>query len=310
MKPIVSIVLCTYNNADSLQLTLTQLAQQQVPDAKDIEIIVVNNNSSDHTEAVIKPFLSHSLFSFRYLFEKHQGLSLARNTGVAGAQGDYVLFTDDDAEIPGHWVNAYLKTIQHHHPDCLYSKINIIWDRPKPWWFLPEYNSCFVGLNYGDSLLHISNIHREFYGKNFCIRKNVLQEMGGFDPKLGRNGNHLGAGEETLLYRRLITARKEVVYFPDAPIGHRLKPSEYQQKNIRKLFLDSASSQYYIATLVARKKILGRPLGLLLRASINLATALIKLPLSAVSLNKARVYYHLLCTRKNLVLIKLWISTP
>lgn len=309
MKPTLSIVLCTYNNANSLQLTLAQLAQQQVSDAQTIEIVVVNNNSTDFTEEVVAPFLTNQNIPFRYLVESRQGLSHARNTGLHQAQGSYILFTDDDADIPAHWANRYLQIIQQLQPDCLYSRIDVIWDQPKPWWYLPEYNSYFVGLNYGDSLLHVTDIHKEFYGKNFCVRKSLLQEFGGFDPKLGRHGITMGVGDETLIYRHLVTGKKKIIYFPDATVGHRLKPREYTQANIKKLFIDGAHSHYHIARLMARKKIMDRPLRFLVDAVINLGKSLVQLPLWAVSFNKPKYYYHYLCIRKNLLHIKLWIST-
>ncbi|HRH78530.1 MAG TPA: glycosyltransferase, partial [Cellvibrionaceae bacterium] len=54
MSPLISLVLCTYNNADSLKITLAQLAAQQLDQPHLVEFIVINNNSSDHTQAVIE----------------------------------------------------------------------------------------------------------------------------------------------------------------------------------------------------------------------------------------------------------------
>lgn len=306
MKPLISIVLCTYNNADSLIITLNQLALQQLNNRDDIEVIIVNNNSPDHTDTLVKKFVT-SQTNFRYFFEPRQGLSNARNTGLAEARGNYILFTDDDAEIEADWAQNYLDTIAQYQPDCLYSKIHIIWDQAKPWWFLPEYVPFFVGLDYGDQLLKVTDNHKEFYGKNFCVRAALLREMGGFDPNLGRNGTRLAAGEETLIYRSMVQQEKHLIYFPNAAVGHRLKTREYTVQNIKNLFIDGAYSSYHLATLSARKKILGRPLRLLIDACVNALTATIKLPWKLLTLNKARSYYHYLCLRRNLLLIKLWI---
>lgn len=307
MKPLISIVLCTYNNADSLSITLNQLAAMNQTEPNLVEIIVVDNNSPDHTAQVAQGFAARYP-QFQYYFEPRQGLSHARNTGLGKAQGDYILFTDDDAEIPAHWVDDYINIIRTHSPDCLYSKISIIWDKPKPWWFIPEYTACFVGLDYGDKVLDITDIHREFYGKNFCVRKTLLIELGGFDPNLGRNGTKLAAGEETLLYRKMIWANKKVIYFPSAGVGHRLKEREYSSDNIKKLFVDGAHSSHHIATLTARKKILGRPARMLIDSMINLLSAVLKYALARVKMNKTLSYYHYLCICKNLTLIKLWFT--
>ncbi|RYY77032.1 MAG: glycosyltransferase [Gammaproteobacteria bacterium] len=306
-NPILSVVLCTYNNADSLAITLQQLSGQELQHLENVEIIIVDNNSPDHTKAAFTEFSQTCPLANTYLFESRQGLSHARNTGVACARGDYILFTDDDAEIPKNWLSSYLEKIETYKPDCAYSRINIIWDKPKPWWFLPEYNPCFVIVDYGNHPLEITDVHREFYGKNFCIKKTTLLALGGFDPALGRNGTKLIAGEETLLYRNMIEQKRHLIYFPDAPVGHRLKEREYQADNIKKQFIDGAYSMHHLAKVTAKKKIFGRPS----RAIYKSTTALLKsvgfcLQYAATG-KKPEYYYHYLNVLKHLTFIKLWV---
>ena len=307
MTPLISIVLCTYNNAPSLNITLDQLARIIRSEQTHIEVIVVDNNSPDNTAFIAQKYTAENT-AFHYYFEPKQGLSHARNTGLEKAQGEYILFTDDDADIPAHWVTEYINAINQYSPDCLYSKIRIIWDKPKPWWFIPEYTACFVGLDYGDVVLEINDIHHEFYGKNFCVRKSLLIELGGFDPNLGRQGTKLAAGEETLLYRRLIWGNKKVIYFPSAEVGHRLKEREYSSDNAKKLFVDGAHSSHHIATLTARKKIMGRPARMLVDAVRNLVGSALLLAIESIKMNKTKRYYYYLCVCKNLTLIKLWFK--
>jgi glucosyl-dolichyl phosphate glucuronosyltransferase len=306
-KPIISVVICTYNNADSLAITLQQLSAQITQQKENIEIILVDNNSPDHTKEVYCKFSQGTSIASSYLFEARQGLSHARNTGVANAQGKYILFTDDDAEIPPYWLDAYLQQIENNNPDCLYSRINIIWDKAKPWWFLPEYTPCFVGVDYGNQSLIISDIHKEFYGKNFCIKKLLVLELGGFDPALGRNGGKLIAGEETLLYRKMVEQKRCLLYFPDAPVGHRLKDREYQAENIKKQFIDGAYSTHHIAKIMARKKFLGRPTRALVDSLVALAKSCVLGARYKIAGKKPEGYYHYLNILKNLTFIKLWI---
>lgn len=307
MKPLISIVLCTYNNADSLEETLNQLANLHQREHNLTEIIIVDNNSPDHTATIALAYANNSS-QFHYYFEPKQGLSHARNTGLQNARGEYILFTDDDAEIPANWIDEYINTIHSLSPDCLYSKINIIWDKPKPWWFISEYTACFVGLDYGDTVLEITDIHREFYGKNFCVRKSILVDLGGFDPNLGRQGTKLAAGEETLLYRKMIWSGKKVIYFPSAGVGHRLKEREYTSENIKKLFVDGAYSSHHIAKITARKKIWGRPARMLFDSIKNLLNASLHFAIAFITMNKAKRYYYYLSLCKNVTLIKLWFG--
>ena len=159
-------------------------------------------------------------------------------------------------------------------------------------------------------MLEITDIHREFFGKNFCVRKALLVALGGFDPNLGRQGTKLAAGEETLLYRKMIWSGKKVVYFPSAGVGHRLKEREYSSQNIRKIFVDGAYSSYHIAKVTARKRIMGRPARLLLDSMISLLRATVQYVLASIKKNRARRYYHYLCICNNATLIRLWIKAP
>lgn len=304
---IISLVICTYNNAASLAITLHQLAQQITTNRNAIEIIIVDNNSPDNTQQICADFIRTCPLQAHYIFEGRQGLSHARNTGVDSAQGEYILFTDDDADLPVNWLETYVQQISTSKPDCLYSRINIIWDKAKPWWFLPEYTPCFVGVNYGDQPIVVTDIHREFYGKNFCMKKSLILALGGFDPALGRNGAKLIAGEETLLYRRMVEQKKYLLYFPDAPVGHRLKEREYLAENIKKQFIDGAYSSYHIANIMARKRILGRPLQALVASLTVLAKSTPRCVYYWLIKKRPECFYHQLNILRQLTFIRLWV---
>jgi glucosyl-dolichyl phosphate glucuronosyltransferase len=306
-KMQLSIVLCTYNNADSLNKTLSQLSKQKYNSDQIVEIIIVDNNSTDDTSTVID-FYSKSNPCFLKVFEPKQGLSYARNAGIKQSTGEYILFTDDDAELPPNWINAYLNIINAWNPDCCYSKITVIWDNPKPWWYCNKFGAFFVELDHGNSVKQIQDNYHEFFGKNFCVKKSEIVNMGGFDPQLGRIGNKLGVGEETILYRKLVSTKKKIFYFPDAGVGHRLKDKEYTEEHITKLFIDGAYSAYHLAYLTSNKKILNRPLGILVRS----IKAIITIPSVMIyyMLERKRVlyFYHKLILKKNIKLLRIWLQ--
>ena len=306
----LSIILCTYNYASSLGRTLNEINQCLIPPDCDVELLCVDNKSSDNTRQVVNAACKHSSFSFQYLYEENQGLSYARNLGLAAATGDYILFTDDDAQINSGWIVNYCNSIQHEQPDCLYSQIFIIWDKPKPWWYLKEYAPFFVHLDYGAESTLIADYQHEFFGKNFCIRRALLNEFGGFDPRLGRCGDKLIAGEETLIYKRLIAGNYKVMYFPSATVGHRLKAREYELENMKKMYSDSAYSLFHISKMTATKKILGRPI-------YPLKLSILQLPLHIMALlgyalvgRRARMVYHYFLAIKYFKVIWLWLLNP
>ncbi|RYG19946.1 MAG: glycosyltransferase family 2 protein, partial [Chitinophagaceae bacterium] len=130
---LISIVICTYNNSKSLGETLESFIAQKNYDAEKMELLIIDNNSSDDTKDIVQAMIPRIACKTHYIFEEKQGLSNARNAGINNAMGEYILFTDDDAELPDNWLQKYAQQINTYSPDCIFSKIEVIWDKPKPW---------------------------------------------------------------------------------------------------------------------------------------------------------------------------------
>jgi glycosyltransferase involved in cell wall biosynthesis len=259
MKPLISLVLSTYNNATSLELSLLQLAAQQIVDPNQVEFIIVNNNSSDRTNSVIE-HMDFGVFHHQYFTETRQGLSHARNKGVENAQGDYILFTDDDAELSLDWIQNYLNHLKENPVDCVFGKIEVIWDKPKPWWYDERYKGYFAVIDHGNEAFKVTSSRYPFYGKNFCVKKTIINEVGGFDPRLGRKGNDLTGGEECVIFDYLLKKNGSIWYYPDITVGHRLKDREYTQENIARQHIACAKPIVILSYNAIGKKIFGRNL--------------------------------------------------
>src|SRR5262245_56199272 len=98
----VSVVLSMYNRSERLPAALEALLNQrgEVP----YEIIVVDNNSSDDTAAVVHRTASRAEGRVQYAFEPRQGLSHGRNAGIALARSPIIAFTDDDVRVSSDWI--------------------------------------------------------------------------------------------------------------------------------------------------------------------------------------------------------------
>jgi len=107
----LSVILRTYNRADSLRKALEAFSRLVVPPSLNWELLLVDNNSKDHTHEVTDEFAKSSQFTVRYVFAKAQGRSNALNTGIAAAQGDVLAFTDDDVLLHPDWLSNPLKEI-------------------------------------------------------------------------------------------------------------------------------------------------------------------------------------------------------
>jgi GT2 family glycosyltransferase len=94
--PKVSVIVATYNGARTLKACLESLSNLNYPD---YEIILVDDGSTDVTPEIAKSFPA-----VRYIHQSNQGLSAARNTGIAAAAGEIIAFTDSDCRADPDWL--------------------------------------------------------------------------------------------------------------------------------------------------------------------------------------------------------------
>jgi glycosyltransferase involved in cell wall biosynthesis len=134
----VSVVVPTFNRRQLLQRTLESLLQQQSGSVR-YEVLVVDNNSTDDTRAVVDA-LTRRWRGVRYLFEPRCGVSHARNTGIAAARAPIIAFIDDDVEADPVWI-ATIKRVFDDHPgiDCVGGRIDARWAAPPPAWLTPKH---------------------------------------------------------------------------------------------------------------------------------------------------------------------------
>ena len=95
MNPIISAIICTYNRCESLSDTLKSLIEQSIPKGWTLEILVIDNNSTDETKRVVQDASGVSRWPIRRVREPQQGIAHARNRGLLSARGQYIAFIDD-----------------------------------------------------------------------------------------------------------------------------------------------------------------------------------------------------------------------
>lgn len=96
MNPKVSVVVPVYNSESFLEECLNNLLSQTL---KEIEIIIINDGSTDNSLEIIKEF-SKKDSRIKFVTTKNQGVGKARNEGICLSMGDYVAFLDPDDTFP------------------------------------------------------------------------------------------------------------------------------------------------------------------------------------------------------------------
>ncbi len=220
---MVSIAICTYNNARKLEAVLESLRGLICPPALEYEILVVDNNSRDETKAVVERCQAVWGQRLRYIFEGVQGLSHARNRALQEAAGEIVSYIDDDVQVDPGWLAAVAAAFAEYPAAVVGGKSYLIYPSQRPAWLPDEYESLLSKLDYGDQV--IVGLDKDLFGLNFSVRKELAVQVGGFDTSLGRCRHSLGSGEESDLLDRIRKTGGLAVYEPRAIVGH-VVPSE------------------------------------------------------------------------------------
>lgn len=200
------------------------LAKQVPPPGHDVEIIFIDNNSSDNTSAVVKEAAGDCPYPVRVIREPQQGHSRARNTGWQAANGEFVLFLDDDVRLDPGFLSAYARGMDRYQPEGAGGPIEPFCDYPVPRWLDPAsplYAGYVVRVSLGSETRWLNET--EFvWGANMAYSRKALQEVGGFDTNVGFIGARRLGGEETALQKKIRQHGGRILFIHDAGLLHEI----------------------------------------------------------------------------------------
>lgn len=224
--PDVSVVISTHNRCGQVGTALDALLTQRagVP----YEVIVVDNNSTDETRAVIAERQRRHP-ALRYVFEAEQGLPQARNAGIRASNAPIVAFTDDDVVVGPEWV-ATIKSAFDEHPDVdmIGGRVRPEWPRQVPRWVTRTQLGPFALGERGDVPMRVSadNAAPCLVGANFAFRREVFDRIGLFDPAFTKS-------QDREIQLRLWRAGGTGLYLPSLAIRVEVPPERLTKKYFR-----------------------------------------------------------------------------
>lgn len=110
-QPLVTIIMPSYNAQNTISKAIFSVLAQ---DYQNIELIVVNDGSTDDTEKIARNIKDNRII---ILSQKNKGLSGARNTGLTYAKGDYVTFIDSDDWVDKDFISSFLHSMLENNAD-------------------------------------------------------------------------------------------------------------------------------------------------------------------------------------------------
>jgi GT2 family glycosyltransferase len=207
----ITVVVCTYNRSRNVEQALPHICQAAARVKASVEIIVVDNNSQDETKSVVESASRDLPFQVRYLFERTQGLSFARNRGIRESKGAVIAFTDDDCIVDADWVAALWREFASN-PDVgvIGGRVDLFTTEDRP--------VTIRTVNERVRYSNLGQIYGLIVGCNLAVRREVADQIGGFDPAFG-GSKGVYADDIDFVYRALRSG-VGVLYAPELRVFH------------------------------------------------------------------------------------------
>jgi glucosyl-dolichyl phosphate glucuronosyltransferase len=235
----VTVAIPTYNRADFLRQTLAGIAAQQFP-RDHFEVLVIDNNSHDHTRTVVASF-DRAQPAPRYILETKQGLDYARNRAIAEARGDIILFADDDILVEPDWVAqmaAPLLADAARRIGAVGGEVIPVFPDGLPEWVREWHAPLAFRADTGP----LESRHSPM-GANLAFPKWVFDRLGMFHTTLDRAAGNYFSGGDSEMIRRVRTAGLEVWFSPAAAVKHQMPRGRTTFRYARRHAFDSARSR-------------------------------------------------------------------
>lgn len=225
-KKKISVILCTKGTCPVLPKAVASVLCQQT---EDCEILVVWNRETPPDIEQFPP-------KVRVVWEKTPGISYARNCGAAAAQGEILLYIDDDAIADKNLVAEMINAFQNH-PDTAVvgGQISLKLPKPRPEVVLPGKEGLWSAYRVAYSRFRKVREQYAFpYGACFGVRHDALKELGGFPTDYGRVGEDFGGGEETALCFMVQKRGWKIGIQPKAWVEHQVEPRRFTKDHVQK----------------------------------------------------------------------------
>ncbi len=238
--PKVTVAIPTYNRAKYLRQTLAGIAAQRFP-RDHVEVLVIDNNSTDDTAKVVAAF-ADLWPAPRRVVETRQGLDFARNRAVAEARGEIIVFGDDDILVEPDWLAQITVPLL---ADADARRIGAVGGEVVPVFpdGLPDWvREWHAPLAFRPDAGPMEAKHCPM-GANLAFPRWVFERLGLFHTALDRAAGNYFSGGDSEMIRRVRAAGLEVWFAPGAAVRHQMPAGRTTFRYAARHAFDSARSR-------------------------------------------------------------------
>lgn len=221
--PAVSVLICTYQGSQRISATLEALSQQNF---RNFELLIISDGKDPQLETYLqaKAKLDYTNQGFlrediplSLIQQPHAGLSAARNKGASKANGEILVYLDDDSEPHSEWLSRLILGMETFQWDAAGGPVSA----PERYTTHLSKKLCRIASAPGQAqpVLLGNGKAEHIPGCSFAVRKHALEWIGGWDPQFTK------AGDDVDFCWRLEQASLSLGFVADALMWHRPRNS-------------------------------------------------------------------------------------
>ena len=192
---LISALVCTCNRGRLAEDTVSSILANAHPN---FELVVVDQSRDNQTREALRPFFADP--RLRYLKVATIGKGNALNTGLRETKGSVIAITDDDCTVPPNWLETFASTFAAHPKVAVAFCCVEAGEHDRTAGFVPAY------VRTGERMLtsiHDAR-HMQGLGAGIAVRRNMIEEIGGFDSMLGPGSKFPSCDERDIAIRALL----------------------------------------------------------------------------------------------------------
>jgi glycosyltransferase involved in cell wall biosynthesis len=238
----VSIIICTHNRPHLLPQAVTQVRAQDYPrDA--IEIVVVDNRSTDNTRHVVDQLAAEPGIPLRYVYEPQPGVTFARNRGAQEARHPYVAYFDDDCTAEPNWLRELVVGFDlGPNVVAVGGLVRPQWETQPPSWVGSELEPYFGSTGFLGTYPRLLNKDERIVEFNMALKREAWQATDGFLGMEQFGSRHMAAGEGLHLLDQLRHCGGQIAFVPDAVMYHQVRWRATQRWMLERAYWQGVSN--------------------------------------------------------------------
>lgn len=228
-RPMITVLLATFNGADTLPMTLEAFCRLD-SDRLAWRIMAVDNGSTDRTADILRSY--EPKLPLTVIHEPKRGKNNALNAGLDRIGPGIVILTDDDVVPAPDWLKAIQATFDSHPEiDVIGGTIEPLWPHPVPPWLLDVIPRALAYTLVLDSMQEGPTTPGYIWGANMAVRASVFRDGHRFNGAVGPDGTRYYAmGSDTEFAQRLAAHGYRLWFSRAAVVRHIIGPHQLTRR--------------------------------------------------------------------------------